>query len=72
MFFDLDDTLYDYNLAHIPAQDELVAYLARQLKIKSEAIMPIFFHFWILENFTDIIEQCLNIIIYNITQLLSF
>lgn len=38
MFFDLDDTLYDYNLAHIPAQDELVAYLARQLKIKSEAI----------------------------------
>jgi FMN phosphatase YigB (HAD superfamily) len=38
MFLDLDNTLYDYKSAHIPAQTELVTYLARQLKINSKEI----------------------------------
>jgi FMN phosphatase YigB (HAD superfamily) len=38
MFFDLDNTLYDYKLAHMPAQTELVGYLTRQLKVNGKAI----------------------------------
>jgi putative hydrolase of the HAD superfamily len=38
MFLDLDDTLYDYRLAHIPAQAELVTYLSNQLKINRKSV----------------------------------
>ena len=37
-FFDLDNTLYDYNNAHLPAQDTLVKFLSSQLKIKHQKV----------------------------------
>jgi putative hydrolase of the HAD superfamily len=37
-FFDLDNTLYDYNNAHRPAQDALVEFLSSQLRIKHQKI----------------------------------
>lgn len=33
-FFDLDNTLYNYNNAHRPAQDALIEFLSSQLKLK--------------------------------------
>lgn len=39
MFWDLDDTIYEYKSAHNPAQSELVAYLSRQLKLNSRAVL---------------------------------
>jgi FMN phosphatase YigB (HAD superfamily) len=38
MFLDLDNTLYDYKSAHLPAQSELVAYFSRQLKMKKQTV----------------------------------
>ena len=37
-FFDLDNTLYNYNNAHLPAQDTLVKFLSSQLKIKHQKV----------------------------------
>jgi len=37
-FFDLDNTLYNYNNAHLPAQDTLVEFLSSQLKIKHKKV----------------------------------
>jgi putative hydrolase of the HAD superfamily len=38
MFLDLDNTLYDYKSAHVPAQTELIEYLTHQLKMSSKSI----------------------------------
>ena len=38
MFFDLDNTLYDYKSAHLPAHTDLVSYLARQLQVNCKAV----------------------------------
>lgn len=37
-FFDLDNTLYSYNNAHLPAQDTLVEFLSSQLKLKHQKV----------------------------------
>lgn len=37
-FFDLDNTLYNYNNAHLPAQDTLVKFLSSQLKINHKKV----------------------------------
>ena len=37
-FFDLDNTLYNYNNAHLPAQDTLVEFLSSQLKLKHQKV----------------------------------
>ncbi len=37
-FFDLDNTLYDYDKAHLPAQDALVAFLSSQLRAKPQNV----------------------------------
>jgi FMN phosphatase YigB (HAD superfamily) len=38
LFLDLDDTLYDYKRAHVPAHVELVAFLSNQLKINRKSV----------------------------------
>lgn len=38
-FFDLDNTLYDYERAHLPAQDALVEFLSSQLKLKPKKVL---------------------------------
>lgn len=37
-FFDLDNTLYNYKNAHLPAQDSLVEFLSSQLKLKHHKV----------------------------------
>ena len=37
-FFDLDNTLYDYEKAHSPAQDALVVFLSSQLRLKPQNV----------------------------------
>lgn len=37
-FFDLDNTLYDYDKAHRPAQNALVNFLGSQLKLKPQKV----------------------------------
>lgn len=38
-FFDLDNTLYDYNNAHRPAQDALIEFLSSHLKLKHQKVL---------------------------------
>jgi len=37
-FFDLDNTLYDYGRAHLPAQEALVIFLSSQLRLKPHTV----------------------------------